>query len=295
MGRDVARAVRHGCRLAALAEAGERAERGAGVPGVRVVDGDREPLVDGGDGGRPGSVPGEADLGPQPLLGRQGPPPGEPLGLRTGEGLPEPLGAVFSYEHTPRDAGGVHLGHLHGHVVQPLVGEQQPGDPLRGLGQPLDARIESSGTVGELDCERTHACGHFGGQRGEYTGRQLTAAGGQVHEVQGGRLAEGLVHPAQQPGHGAREERRRVHGRTEVSGWSLGPAVEALGPVQGVLGRRPPATPPARGVFRHVVRLSAQDNRASTLGSTRDVYGSVLRLTPAHFTRPYAGLRAAPL
>ncbi len=173
------------------------------------------------------------------------------------------------YEDEPRDACRVHLGDLHGHVVQPLVGEQQPGDPLRGLGRPLDAGIEPYGTVGELDAVGTHACGHMCGERGEHPGHQLAAAGAQVHEVQGGRTVQRLVHPAQQPGHGAREERRRVHRRTEVSGGPLGPAVEALGPVEGLLGRRPPAAPPARGVFRHVVRLSAQDNGASTLGVRR--------------------------
>lgn len=132
MCRDVARAVRYGCRLAALAETGERAERRAGVRGVRVVDGDRNSPVDGGDGGRPGRVPGEADLGAQPLLGRLRPPPGEPLGLSADCRLPEPLGPVLPYEHEPRYADGVHLGDLHGYVVQPLVGEQQSGDPLRG-------------------------------------------------------------------------------------------------------------------------------------------------------------------
>ncbi|ELS55281.1 hypothetical protein STVIR_3766 [Streptomyces viridochromogenes Tue57] len=53
--------------------------------------------------------------------------------------------------------------------------------------------------------------------------------------------------------------------------------------------------PFARRLCCHRPRLSAQGNTASTLGSTRSWCGSALRLTPAHISLPYAGLRAAPL
>jgi hypothetical protein len=299
MGREVARSVRYRRRPAPFTETRERPEQGARRCRVRVVDGDREPPLHRGDHRRPRLVPGQADLGPQPLLGRQRPPPVQPLGFRAGDRFPETLAAVPPYEHPSWDARRVRLGDLHGYVVQPFVGEQQPGDVLRGPGQPLDPVIEGLGAVGDLDGVRARAGGHVGGQGREDAGGQLAPPRGHVDEVETRGPPQRLVDAAQQPGHGPGEQRRGVHGRTEVPGRALRPAVEAVRTVEGGLGGGPPSAPvarrPGRRVIGHAVRLGARGKGASTLGSTRGRYGSVLRLTPAHTTLPYAGLRAAPL
>ncbi|CAM5570514.1 hypothetical protein SVIOM74S_03648 [Streptomyces violarus] len=301
MRRDVARAVRHGRRLAALPETGQRPERRPGVRRVRVVHGDGEPPVERGDRRGPGLVPGQADLGPQPRLAGQRPPPRQPPRLLPVDRLPEPLGPVLPDQHPPRHARGVHLRDLHRYVVQPLVGEQQPGDALRRLGRPLDPVIEPLGPLGDFDGVRARAGRHVGRERGEHPAGQLAAPGRHVDEVQRRGPPQRLVDPAQQPRHGPCEQRRRVHGRTEVPGRPLGPAIEAARPVQGLPSRRTPPSPLVSLVSLaprhccHGARLSGHNERNSTLRSTRARCGSVLRLTPAPIPLPYAGLRAAPL
>lgn len=291
---DVARAVRDGQRLPTLPEAGERPERGPRTGDVRVVDGHGETASEGGDRGGPGGIPGEPDFGTV-SCGGQRPPLPQPLRFRTRDGLPESLGAVPSYENHARHALRVHLGDLQRHVVQPLVGEQQPGDALRGLREPLDPVIKTGGAGGAFDGVPARAGGHFGGECGEDRGHQFAAARRHVDEGEGGRAAEGLVDAAQQPGHGMREERGGVHRGTEVTRGPFRPAIEAAGPVQRLLRRLAPTPEPVRFLTSHRARLSGAERRASTLGSTRGGQGSILRLTPAHCTLPYAGLRAAPL
>lgn len=298
----------------------------------------------GGHGRGPRGVPGQADLRARAFLGGQRPPAVEPPRLRPGHGLPEPFGAVVTDQDQPGHAGGVHLGDVDGHVVQPLVGEQQPGDALRQVRAPLHPGIQSGRAVGQLDGVRARAGGHLGGQRGEHAGDQLAPARAHVDEVQRVGPAQRLVDPAQQPGHGAREPGRGVHRRTEMARGTLGPPVEALGAVQGALCGRTPAAPgaaalvpaaarvvavvhravavravivvvpavapharalpsravrpaaaPARRLRARTASLGAPVITASTLGSTRVGCGSVLRLTPARISLPYAGLRAAPL
>ena len=76
---------------------------------------------------------GQPDLGPQPRLARPAAttaPATPPRAPATGS--PSRSVPSSSYEHQARYARGVHLGDLHGDVVQPLVGEQQAGDPPPG-------------------------------------------------------------------------------------------------------------------------------------------------------------------
>lgn len=184
VGRDVAGTVRHRCGLAPLPEAGECSERGARVRRVRVVHRHREPARDAGDGGRPRRVPGQPDLRPQPLLTRRRPPSREPLRLRAGHPLPEPLGPGVPDEHQSRHPRRVDLRDLYGHVVQPLVGEEQPGDPAWRRGQPLDPASKARRAVGDFDAARACACRHIGGERRQHSGDQFTPPGGHVDEVE---------------------------------------------------------------------------------------------------------------
>ena len=67
---------------------------------------------------------------------------------------------------------------------------------------------------------------------------QLTATRADVHEVQPGRSAEGLVDRVEQPYEGAGEQRRGVHRRAEVRGRPRRLLEEAAGSVQRA-GQRP--------------------------------------------------------
>ena len=118
-----------GAVLAALPEAGERPERGRSPRSARSPRPPRAPRSDAGHRGRPRRVPGEADLRPQPFLARQRPPPRRATrAVSAGDRLAEPLRPVVPDQHVgaarPAESD---LRDVHGDVVQPLVGEQQPG------------------------------------------------------------------------------------------------------------------------------------------------------------------------
>ena len=251
MGRDVARAVRHGRRLAARAEAGQRPEGRPSGAVVRVVDRDREaarqrrarpPPTPRPWGGRsPRAGPARAASGHQRASHSASGPSTRP---------PERLGAVLAHEHAgaaPRR--GPPRRRPRARCPATRWRRAGPVTPAGGAAQPLDARVEALRALGALHRVRTHACRHFGGQRGEYARGQLAAARAMSTKASSSGWSERLVHPAQQPGHGAREQGRRVHGGPEVPGGPLGAAVEAVGPVQGGL----------RGLAAsHAGRLAAQ-------------------------------------
>ncbi len=239
VGGEVAGAVGDGCGLPAVAEAGEGAVRGAGVAGVRVVDGDGEAAVEGGDGGGPGGVPGGAEFD-----AFAGPPAVRPGGVLRVERPAGPFGAVGGDLDVAQHPVLVAFGAVERDVVEPLVGEQQAGDGARQPGAPGDLVGQAGRAVGEFDGVQGDPVAESGGQRVADGDGEFAAAGADVHEVEPGGRAERGVDPGEQPGHRAGEPGGGVHGGAEVSGRALRPAVEAaVGPVQGVFDRGPPPHP----------------------------------------------------
>ncbi len=203
VGGDVAGPVGYGAHLAALAEAGEGAEGRAGVTGVRVVGGGGEAGAQGADRAGPGRVTRAADLGAQPgVAARQGPPPGEPRGVRAGDRVAEPFGAVRAYQDVPGHTVPVGLGDVDRDVVEPLVGEEQTGQGTgRGqLGEPGDAVVQPGGPGGALDGVGAHAGAHRLWERRQYSGQQLATPGTHIDQRQFRRTAQGHVDAAQQGG-----------------------------------------------------------------------------------------------
>jgi hypothetical protein len=157
-------------------------------------------------------------------------------------------------QHDPRAVQG-QLGHVHRDVVQPLAGDDQAADPVRQRCRPADPAVAPGGVRGDLDrarndplgkrkprASRAGAGGQVLGERQDLA-QQLALAGADVHQVEPLRVPEGRVHVAEQREDGSGVARRGVHRGPEVRRGAFPAGVEAVPPVQRVLGGGPPCRP----------------------------------------------------
>jgi len=233
---EVAAAVRDRCDPGAGPVAGQRPGDRPGGRLVPVVDRDRDAALDPADRGGPGVVPGPADLGPVAGFGQR-PPAVQPGPVGRVRRRAERLAAVDVDQHQPGAVPGL-LHHVERDVVQPLVGDQQPGH-RRQVGDVADGADPGPGERADLDREQPQPA-PVRPVRGGHRGQQLTAAGAHVDQVERVGPAERRVHPVQQRADGLGEQRRGVHRGAEVVGRRLAAGVEAARPVRGGRPRLPP-------------------------------------------------------
>ena len=249
---QVAAAVRHRAHLPAVPEPGERAERRPGAAGrarSRRRPRARAPACAraaprprrGGGRSRPGS-PGRAAATSAPATPRP----------RRSPARPSRSAPSGPHQDVPRDAVPVRLRDVHRHVVQPLVGEQQPADPRGRLGAPVDPGVQRPRAGGELHRVRDAPPAPPGPRPAP---RSAAHRARPPHRPAPPRpIAQLLRGPGQQPATAPANSGRGVHGRTEVARRPLRAPdrapVEAPVPVQSGLSRLPPPLPLRPSVWR---------------------------------------------
>ncbi len=251
MGGQVAAAVRNGRDGAAEPVRGQRPvgvrARGALGAGVRVVHRERHALAKRGHHAGPGLVPRPADLGALARLGRR-PPAVQPAPVGGVEIRAQPLPAVARVDLQEADAAcGIDLGEGARHGVEPLVGDEQPGDVVGHAVGPRHGGVEALGAAADLDGGERDPRAELRREGGSQGQQQLGAARAHVDDVQPRRPAEVGVDLHGDLREGAAEQRRGVRGGAEVVGRRLA-AVEAGRPVQRLGPRLLPGLPGGDGV-----------------------------------------------
>jgi hypothetical protein len=184
------------------------------VANMPVVDGQRESPGDRIDETSPTSVALTPELGTV-AIGCEGPPLIEPgvLGrgrIRTHRFL-SPL--VHEYDASPFR---LQLNHIARNVVEQFVRHHETGDSDWKFGRPADALVQGDGSVAYLDRYRTHPLRQGLGETSERRGKERTIACADVHQIEGVRMLEGIVHPNHQASKRSGEQRCGAGAGTEV-------------------------------------------------------------------------------
>jgi hypothetical protein len=104
----------------------------------------------------------------------------------------------------------IDVGHVQGHVVQPLGRDQQPDDPVRRFPRPRDLVIEPRRSRGDLDRREPGPRGELRRQERAHSGQQLAPPGPDIDQVERLGMPECRVDPLDQPQNRPREQPRRM-------------------------------------------------------------------------------------
>jgi hypothetical protein len=241
VGSDVAGAVGHRRNGPPASVSGQGAAGRARGTLVRVVGRHGQPAAQPADHLGPRLVPRPSHFRPLARTGQPPPAPEPGQVVRPGRAAEAFPARRRVHEHQPGPVAG-ELDGIDRHIVEPLIGHDQPGDGARQLMLPADPPGEPAGPAADLHPGQPQPPGEVSPGQRRGVRQQFPAAGSDVDQVQAGGPAQVGVDGLQQPQQRRRVARRRVHRRPEA-GRRGRPTVEAVLGVQCLLRGIPPGEP----------------------------------------------------